>query len=112
MTDSFSSNSLSKQNQGCPRDCASAADGVESCGADPSTGQTTRRRFLKIGVGTFAAFVAVVLAIPIIGTIINHAFRKRPLQWSKVGAIDSLSINQPERIPFSYTTQDAYLRKP
>ena len=88
-----------------------APDGAASGGAGPSQGVTTRREFLKIAAGIFSAFVSVVLAIPMVGTIIDHAFRKKTASWSEVGSIDSLSINQPESMPFPYLSQDAYLRQ-
>jgi menaquinol-cytochrome c reductase iron-sulfur subunit len=46
-----------------------------------------------------------------IGTVIDHISRKKPLQWSKVGRIGGLSVNQPTNISFPYRTRDAYIRE-
>ena len=111
MRDDRSINSISKSNLGCPRNCSLAPENVEPGKDGPASMETNRRGFLKLGTTILGAFVAVVLALPIIGTIIDHAFRKRPLHWSKVGSIDSLSINQPESLPFPYMTRDAFIRE-
>jgi quinol---cytochrome c reductase iron-sulfur subunit, bacillus type len=111
MTNYLSINSLLKSDQTCLRNCTFAPGNVEPGGSGSFSSQTTRRGFLKLGTAILSAFVAVILAVPIIGTIINHAFRKKPLRWSKVGSIAALSINQPESMPFPYITQDAYIRE-
>jgi menaquinol-cytochrome c reductase iron-sulfur subunit len=103
--------SLLKPNRGDPRNCSFAPGGIEPGGSGPSSAQTTRRGFLKIGTAILSGFVASVLAVPIIGTIIDHAFRRKPPHWSKAGGIGSLSINQPQRLLFPFETLDAYIRE-
>jgi menaquinol-cytochrome c reductase iron-sulfur subunit len=76
----------------------------------PSTG-TTRRAFLKLGTTIFSAFVAIVLAIPIIGTLIGPSFRIKKPHWSEVGDIDSVPIEQPTSLGFPYKTEDAFVRE-
>ena len=104
MTDHEARNSLSKPGQGCPMNHSCAA--VEG---NPSQGETTRRRFLKIGTGIFSSLVALILGIPMVGTVIDHISKMKPLRWSKVGGISGLSTNQPQNMPFPYRSQDAYL---
>ncbi len=111
MADYLSESSSPGLPQGCPQGCSFASSGAEPGGGGPGPAQTTRRGFLKAAVAIFGGFVAFVLAIPMIGTIIDNAFRKKPPRWSKIGNIDSLSINQPENMPFPYLSRDAYIRE-
>jgi menaquinol-cytochrome c reductase iron-sulfur subunit len=85
------------------------SDGPGGSGVPP-TG-TTRRGFLKIGTAILASLVAVVLAIPIIGTLIGPSLRVKKSHWSEVGDIESLSINQPTALDFSYRAEDAFIRE-
>jgi menaquinol-cytochrome c reductase iron-sulfur subunit len=96
------------------RNCAFAEDAPESAGpggsGGPATG-TTRRVFLRLGTAIFSAFVAIVLTIPIIGTLIGPSFRIKKPHWSEVGDIESLFAEQPTSLDFPYKTQDAFLRQ-
>jgi menaquinol-cytochrome c reductase iron-sulfur subunit len=110
MTDHEPKNALSKSGQGCPQNLSCTPAGVEPVGSNPSQGETTRRRFLKIGTGVLSSLVALILGIPMIGTVIDHISRRKPLRWTKIGGITGLSVNQPTNMPFPYRTQDAYIR--
>jgi menaquinol-cytochrome c reductase iron-sulfur subunit len=111
MTDHEPTNSLSKSGQGGPPNhfCVSGGGGPGE--NNRSQKETTRRRFLQIGTGIFSSLVALILGIPMIGTVIDHMFKKKPVYWSKIGAISRLSDNQPTNLSFPYQTQDAYLRE-
>jgi menaquinol-cytochrome c reductase iron-sulfur subunit len=76
----------------------------------PST-ETTRRGFLKLATTILSAFVGVVLAIPMIGSLIGPSFRLKKPHWSEVGDIESLSIDQPASLDFPYKTEDAYVQE-
>jgi menaquinol-cytochrome c reductase iron-sulfur subunit len=76
----------------------------------PSTG-ATRRGFLKQGTAILSALVAVVLGIPVVGTLLGPSFREKKRYWTKVGDIESLSMNQPTGLDFSYRTADAFIRE-
>jgi menaquinol-cytochrome c reductase iron-sulfur subunit len=77
------------------------------------TGQpvTTRRGFLKLGTGLFGSLVALVVGIPIVGSLIGPSFGVKKPHWSKVGPIDSLRINQPSSLDFPYKTEDAFIQE-
>jgi menaquinol-cytochrome c reductase iron-sulfur subunit len=111
MSDFLPVISLVKRHRRGLRNCSIAPGDVDSGGSGLSPGQTTRRGFLKIGTGILSGFVAFVLAVPFIGTIIDHVFRKKPRHWSKAGEIDALVMNQPQRLSFPYESRDAYLRQ-
>jgi menaquinol-cytochrome c reductase iron-sulfur subunit len=76
----------------------------------PPTG-TTRRGFLKLGTAALSSLVAVILAIPIVGTLIGPSLRVKKRHWAEVGDIESLPIDQPIDLDFPYKTVDAYIRE-
>jgi menaquinol-cytochrome c reductase iron-sulfur subunit len=110
MTGHESNNTLSKSGQGCPQNRSCTSTAVEPVGSNSPQGEATRRTFLKIGTGVFSSLVALILGIPMIGTVIDHISRMKPLRWTTVGEITGLSVNQPTNMPFPYRTQDAYIR--
>jgi menaquinol-cytochrome c reductase iron-sulfur subunit len=95
-------------------DCTSKADvsapGDRANSVIPHP-EATRRRFLKLMIGALSGLVTFALAVPLIGTMIGPSFRMRKLGWIKVGRIDSLALDQPANLKFSYKTEDAYLRE-
>ena len=90
--------------------------GNVSVPADPGSAvipqsETTRRRFLKLMIGALSALATMALTVPLIGTIIGPSFRTKKLNWVKVGDIESLALDQPVNLKFSYKIEDAYLRE-
>lgn len=73
--------------------------------------ETGRRDFLKLVTGLMSALVAVALGIPLIGSMIGSSFRTRKPLWAKVGAIDSLPMNEPVNMKFPFEMEDAYIRE-
>jgi menaquinol-cytochrome c reductase iron-sulfur subunit len=102
---------LLKPNRRSTRNCSFVPGDANPGGTGTSPVQTTRRGLLKLGTAILSGFVASALAVPIIGTVIDHAFRKRPSHWAKAGGIGSLSVNQPRRLSFPFETRDAYIRE-
>ncbi len=73
--------------------------------------EPTRRGFFKIAIGVLAAFGGLVLGIPLIGSLIGPAFRKKPTRWSRVAKVDALPVGQPTSVSFTDRSSEAYLRE-
>lgn len=73
--------------------------------------ELARRQFLKWITAALALAAAVVLAVPIVGTIVGPIFRTRKITWSKVGDIGSLPLNEPVSLKFPSKVEDAYIRE-
>ncbi len=73
--------------------------------------EMTRRQFLKVVTGVLALVAIIVLAIPLIGTIIGPAFRSRKGAWAKVGDISALPLDEPVSLKFPFKAEDAYIRE-
>lgn len=80
-------------------------------GRDLPLSGTSRRGFLKLLIGVMSALVAAALAVPLIGMLVGPSSRRKGLQWSKVGDISSLSIDEPASMEFPFKTEDAYIRE-
>jgi menaquinol-cytochrome c reductase iron-sulfur subunit len=69
-----------------------------------------RRRFLVWCAGTLALLEALVLAFPLLGSLLGPSFqRRRATAWSRVGPLDALPIGKPTAITFSDPARDAYI---
>jgi menaquinol-cytochrome c reductase iron-sulfur subunit len=68
-----------------------------------------RRSFLKIAVGLVGAAASLLLAIPLIGTLVGTIYRKPEVFYSEIGRVASLPIGTPQDISFAYENRDAYL---
>ncbi len=73
--------------------------------------EMARRRFLRLMIGALSGLVTLALAVPLIGTIIGPSFRTKKVNWVKVGDVNSLALEQPVNLKFSYKTEDAYFRE-
>jgi len=73
--------------------------------------ETTRRQFLKIFVAVLSFFIALVLSVPLLSSLVGPILRRKKTQWTKVGELPELRANQPEKISFSDRNEDAYIRE-
>jgi menaquinol-cytochrome c reductase iron-sulfur subunit len=77
--------------------------------ASPS--EETRRGFFKIAIGVLAGFGGLLLGIPLIGSLIGPAFRKKPTRWAQVAKVGALPVGEPTSVSFTDRTSEAYLRE-
>jgi menaquinol-cytochrome c reductase iron-sulfur subunit len=72
---------------------------------------TTRRTFLALVSGVLATLGSFVLAVPIFGSVIGPAFRRKRRHFAKAAELASLPTDQPVSLTFTSDTRDAYLRE-
>jgi menaquinol-cytochrome c reductase iron-sulfur subunit len=84
--------------------------GLETCSSAASF-EATRRKFLMWIIGVFSCLAALFLAVPLIGNLVGPVFRVKKLEWTKVGNVGSLAIDQPVNMKFPFRTEDAYIRE-
>ncbi|MGA7105706.1 MAG: ubiquinol-cytochrome c reductase iron-sulfur subunit [Candidatus Deferrimicrobiaceae bacterium] len=73
--------------------------------------EATRRGFFQIAIGVLAGVGGLVLGIPLVGSLIGPAFRKKTARWSRVVMVSSLPVGQPVVLSFADPSSDAYLRE-
>ncbi len=73
--------------------------------------ETSRRQFLKIFTGIIGFFIAVVLAVPLLSSLLGPLLSRKKAQWTKVGKLPELGSGQPVSISFSDRAVDAYIRE-
>jgi len=71
----------------------------------------TRRNFLQWGIAVLGGAAALVLAIPLVGSLIGPAFTRRPARWSRTVTVDSLPVGTPLSVSFADQSTEAYLRQ-
>ncbi len=76
-----------------------------------SPAEATRRGFLRVAIGLLGGVVGLVLAIPLVGSLVGPAFRKKPARWSRVGTVESLPLGQPTVLSFTDPSSKGYLRE-
>ncbi len=74
-------------------------------------GGSTRRGFLKLFIGGLGSLVAIVLAIPIVGTLVGTIYRTRKLHWAKVAEMDSLPLGQPVKLSWVDEKENEFIRE-
>jgi menaquinol-cytochrome c reductase iron-sulfur subunit len=74
-------------------------------------GGSTRRGFLKLSTGVLSSLVAVVLAIPLVGTLVGTIYRTKRLQWTRVGQFDALPLGEPTKVSWRDERVDAFIRE-
>lgn len=72
---------------------------------------TTRRHFLKIFTVAFGIFIALVLAVPLLSSLVGPLLKRKKSLWTKVGILPQLSNDHPAKISFSDQNEDAYIRE-
>jgi menaquinol-cytochrome c reductase iron-sulfur subunit len=73
--------------------------------------EINRRSFLKLATGLLSFVVGLILAIPLVGTLIGTAYQKVKSNFSKVHKIDNLPVGQPLELTFTTELSDAYLHE-
>jgi menaquinol-cytochrome c reductase iron-sulfur subunit len=73
--------------------------------------ETTRRQFLKIFTAVLGFFIALVLSVPLLSSLVGPILRRKKTLWTKVGKLPELSVSRPEKISFSDRNEDAYIRE-
>ncbi len=74
-------------------------------------GGSTRRGFLKFFTGTLSSLFALVLGIPLVGTLVGPIYRTKKLHWAKVAGIDSLPLGQPVKLSWMDQRVDAFVQE-
>lgn len=73
--------------------------------------ETSRRQFLKKFTGIIGFFITLVLAIPLLSTLLGPLMRKKNGEWIRVGKLPDLGNNNPVNLSFSDRAVDAYIRE-
>jgi menaquinol-cytochrome c reductase iron-sulfur subunit len=73
--------------------------------------EATRRHFFRIAIGVLGGFVGLVLGIPLVGSLVGPAFRKKPAGWARVTTVESLPLGQPTVLSFTDQSSEGYLRE-
>ena len=60
--------------------------------------------------GLMAAFIGMVLSIPLIGYVISPAFRRQTKYWVEIGDIATLNVKEPQQLSFVATIQDGWMK--
>lgn len=75
------------------------------------TAEATRRGFFRIAIGVLGGFVGLVLGIPLVGSLVGPAFRKKAPRWASVAMVESLPLGQPTVVSFTDQSSEGYLRE-
>jgi quinol---cytochrome c reductase iron-sulfur subunit, bacillus type len=73
--------------------------------------EATRRGFFRTAIGILGGFVVLALGIPLVGSLVGPAFRKKPARWARVAAVESLPLGQPTVLSFTDQSSEGYLRE-
>lgn len=85
---------------------------MEERHSDPlPSADATRRDFFRTATAVLGGIIAVVLAVPLVGSLIGPAFRKKPKKWARVARVGSLPVGQPTVLSFTDQTSEGYLRE-
>ena len=71
---------------------------------------TTRRDFFKLVTGSLACLWGAVFGIPLIGSLVGPALRRKKSHWAKVARVEALPREQPVDLTFADLTEDGYLQ--
>jgi len=73
--------------------------------------EATRRGFFRVAIGILGGFIGLVLGIPLVGSLLGPAFRKKPTRWARVAVVESLPLGQPTVVSFTNQSSEGYLRE-
>lgn len=71
-------------------------------------GEVTRRRFVGGAVGLGTSFAALVIGVPVLGSIVKGAEQAKPGEFIRVADVSAIPSGEPYGISFVETSQDAY----
>jgi menaquinol-cytochrome c reductase iron-sulfur subunit len=74
-----------------------------------ATDQVTRRGFVGWAVGLGTGFVALVIGIPVLGSVAKGSAQAQPGEYVRVADVSAIPTGEPYGISFVETSQDAYL---
>ncbi len=72
------------------------------------TGEVTRRGFVGWAVGLGTAFAALVVGIPLVGSIAKAVEQAKPGDFVRVADVSTIPVGEPYGLSFVETAQDAY----
>jgi menaquinol-cytochrome c reductase iron-sulfur subunit len=70
---------------------------------------TSRRRFFKIFIGTFAALGTAALGIPMVGSFIGDSMQLKKLHFALVTSVADIPLQHPVDLSYPDLKKDAYL---
>jgi menaquinol-cytochrome c reductase iron-sulfur subunit len=77
----------------------------------PTTGETSRRGFLKWVSGVLSVLGGLILGVPFLADLVGPAFRKQTHHFARVTRVSSLTVGKPEDVSFADVKQDAYIEE-
>jgi len=77
---------------------------------DPPS-EATRRGFFRVAIGILGGCIGLVLGIPLVGSLVGPAFRKKVPRWARVAPVESLPLGQPAVLSFTDQSSEGYLRE-
>jgi menaquinol-cytochrome c reductase iron-sulfur subunit len=86
-----------------------ATDGGTSGPAAAEDQTLDRRGFLKAAAGLLGGLVGLVLAVPLVGTLVGSLYARGKVPYAKVGSIAALPIGRPVSLRFAYQSRDAFM---
>lgn len=78
-------------------------------GAEGGSFEARRRDFLALSVAVLGALIALLLAIPFVGSFIGPSFRRIRRHFARVGKVDGLPLGRPVQLRYTDREVDAYL---
>jgi menaquinol-cytochrome c reductase iron-sulfur subunit len=73
-----------------------------------SNQEVTRRHFMVRTIAGIGVFIAAVLAIPFGGLVILPALRKKESEWSDVGTLSDLMVDEPQERRFFQSVKSGW----
>lgn len=70
-----------------------------------------RRSFFKRGAGFLSAATAILVGVPLIGSLLNPKSTGKK-QFVEIADLDALPIEEPKRVIFSELVKDAFMVEP
>jgi len=67
----------------------------------PDDTSESRRRFLGYAIGGIAGAIAFGYALPLANYVVGPSLKKTEEEWSKVGSLDDLKVEEPATLTFS-----------
>lgn len=77
--------------------------------SDEPAGEIARRTFLARATGILTLPLTLVIATPLVGSLVGPIYRKAKARFASVPGFEGVSIGEPADLRFPYTKTDAYL---